>query len=101
MTWAVTLKTKLFFVWNTRTFYWQARQSDLNLAAELEKLKLENEELREENELLRTKETELQLQVDNLLEELSRKEAEWCSKEEKLMLEVQFLINCRKYSETP
>lgn len=67
----------------------QARQSDLNLAAELEKLKLENEELREETELLRTKETELQLQVDNLLEELSRKEAEWCSKEEKLMLEIK------------
>ncbi|XP_022802131.1 uncharacterized protein LOC111339684 [Stylophora pistillata] len=66
-----------------------ARQSDLNLAAELEKLKLENEELREETELLRTKETELQLQVDNLLEELSRKEAEWCSKEEKLMLEIK------------
>ncbi|XP_058953314.2 putative uncharacterized protein MYH16 [Pocillopora verrucosa] len=67
----------------------QARQSDSNMAAELEKLKQENEELKEENRLLRTRETGLQLQVDNLLEELSKKEAEWCSKEEKLMLEIK------------
>ena len=31
----------------------------------------------------------LQLRIDDLLEELSKKEAEWCSKEEKLILEVQ------------
>lgn len=31
----------------------------------------------------------LQLQIDDLLEERSKKEAEWCSKEEKLILEVQ------------
>ena len=31
----------------------------------------------------------LQLRIDDLLEELSKKEAEWCSKEEKLFLEVQ------------
>lgn len=31
----------------------------------------------------------LQLRIDDLLEELSKKETEWCSKEEKLILEVQ------------
>jgi len=31
----------------------------------------------------------LQLRIDDPLEELSKKEAEWCSKEEKLILEVQ------------
>ena len=62
------------------------------MAAELEKLKQENEELKEENRLLRTRETGLQLQVDNLLEELSKKEAEWCSKEEKLILEVPIIL---------
>ena len=40
--------------------------------------------------MLHSKGIDLQLQVDDLLEELSRKEAEWCSKEEKLMLEVSY-----------
>lgn len=35
---------------------------------------------------------DLQVQIDDLLEELSRKEAEWCSKEEKLMLEVSYTV---------
>jgi len=39
--------------------------------------------------LLHSKGIDLQLQIDDLLEELSRKEAEWCSKEEKLMLEIK------------
>lgn len=39
--------------------------------------------------MLHSKGIDLQLQVDDLLEELSRKEAEWCSKEEKLMLEIK------------
>ena len=62
------------------------------MAAEVEKFKQENEELQKENRLLRTRETGLQLQVDNLLEELSKKEAEWCSKEEKFMLEVPIIL---------
>ena len=66
----------------------QAKESDSTLAAELEKVKQQNKELQEENKLLHSKGIDLQLQVDDLLEELSRKEAEWCSKEEKLMLEV-------------
>ena len=60
----------------------------MTLAAELEKVKTQNKELQEENKLLHSKGIDLQLQIDDLLEELSRKEAEWCSKEEKLMLEV-------------
>ena len=39
--------------------------------------------------MLKSKTIDLQLRVDELLEELSKKEAEWCSKEEKLLLEVQ------------
>lgn len=60
----------------------------MTLAAELEKVKTQNKELQEENKLLHSKGIDLQLQIDDLLEELSRKEAEWCSKEEKLMLEI-------------
>lgn len=67
----------------------QARESDSTLAAELEKVKTQNKELQEENKLLHSKGIDLQLQNDDLLEELSRKEAEWCSKEEKLMLEIK------------
>lgn len=65
----------------------QAKQVDSNTAAELEILKKRNGELLEENEKLTLKTTELQLRVDELLEELSKKEAEWCSREEKLLLE--------------
>ena len=68
----------------------QARESYLTLSAELEKVKQQNKELQEENKLLNSKGIDLQLQIDDLLEELSRKEAEWCSKEEKLMLEINF-----------
>ena len=39
--------------------------------------------------MLNSKTVTLQLRIDDLLEELSKKEAEWCSKEEKLILEVQ------------
>ena len=78
---------------STSLNYQQAKKSDANLAAELEKAKQENIELQEENKLLRSKGIDLQLQVDNLLEELSKKEAEWCSKEENLMLEVDDVIN--------
>lgn len=53
-------------------------------------MKQQNKELQEENKTLHSKGIDLQLQVDDLLEELSRKEAEWCSKEEKLMLEVSY-----------
>ena len=53
-------------------------------------MKQQNKELQEENKMLNSKGIDLQLQIDDLLEELSRKEAEWCSKEEKLMLEVNF-----------
>ena len=67
----------------------QAKQVDSNTAAELEILKKRNGELLEENEKLTLKTTELQLRVDELLEELSKKEAEWCSREEKLLLEVK------------
>jgi len=67
----------------------QAKESDSTLAAELEKVKQQNKELQEENKLLHSKGIDLQLQIDDLLEELSRKEAEWCSKEEKLMLEIK------------
>lgn len=67
----------------------QAKQSDSSLAAELEIVKRQNQELQDENKLLRSKGIDLQLQVDDLLEALSKKEAEWCSKEEKLMLEVK------------
>lgn len=67
----------------------QARESDSTLVAELEKVKQQNKELQEENKLLHSKGIDLQLQIDDLLEELSRKEAEWCSKEEKLMLEIK------------
>ena len=68
----------------------QAEESDSTLAAELENVKQQNIELQEENKLLHSKGIDLQLQIDDLLEELSRKEAEWCSKEEKLMLEVSY-----------
>lgn len=67
----------------------QAKESDSTLAAELENVKQQNKELQEENKMLHSKGIDLQLQVDDLLEELSRKEAEWCSKEEKLMLEIK------------
>ncbi|KAJ7389480.1 hypothetical protein OS493_031451 [Desmophyllum pertusum] len=67
----------------------QAKQSDSSLAAELEIVKRQNQELQDENKLLRSKGIDLQLQVDDLLEALSKKEAEWCSKEEKLMLEIK------------
>ena len=70
----------------------QARESDSYLTAELEKVKQQNRDLQEENKLLHSKEIDLQLQVNDLLEELSKKEAEWCSKEEKLMLEVRFTV---------
>ena len=66
----------------------QAKQADSRIGDELEKVKKQNRALQEENELLKSKTFDLQLRVDELLEELSRKEAEWCSKEEKLMLEV-------------
>ena len=42
----------------------------------------------EENEKLKLKTIELELRVHELSEELSRKEAEWCSKEEQLLLQV-------------
>jgi len=67
----------------------QAKQADSRIGDELEKVKKQNRALQEENELLKSKTFDLQLRVDELLEELSRKEAEWCSKEEKLMLEVK------------
>ena len=67
----------------------QAKHADPSIAAELEEVKKQNRELQEENEVLKSKTIDLQLRVDELLEELSRKEAEWCSKEEKLLLEVQ------------
>lgn len=74
----------------------QAKQSDSTLAVELEKNAVElekiskqNAELLEENEKLKLKTTELELRVHELLEELSRKEAEWCSKEEQLLLQVK------------
>jgi len=66
----------------------QAKESDSTLVAELETVKQQNKELQEENKLLHSKGIDLQLQINDLLDELSRKEAEWCSKEEKLMLEV-------------
>ena len=69
----------------------QAKQADSSLADELEKVRKQNRELQEENELLKSKTVDLQLRVDDLWEELSKKEAEWCSKEEKLILEVQNL----------
>lgn len=75
----------------------QARESDSTLVAELEKVKQQNKELQEENKLLHSKGIDLQLQIDDLLEELSKKEAEWCSKEEKLMLEV---INFRPQNDS-
>ena len=67
----------------------QAKQADSSMAAELERLGNQNRELQQENEELKSKTTELQLRVEELLEELSKKEAEWCTKEEKLLLEVQ------------
>ena len=45
--------------------------------------------LKEENEKLKSKVVDLQLRIDDLMDELSKKEAEWCSKEENLVLEVQ------------
>lgn len=66
----------------------QARQSESDFVSDLENLKKQNRDLKEENELLNAKTVTLQLRIDDLLEELSKKEAEWCSKEEKLILEV-------------
>lgn len=67
----------------------QAKQSDSTLAVEVEKVSKQNAEVLEENEKLKLKTTELELRVHELLEELSRKEAEWCSKEEQLLLQVK------------
>ena len=77
--------------WSTNTYCCslQGRQSESDFASDLENLKKQNRELKEENELLNSKTVTLQLRIDDLLEELSKKEAEWCSKEEKLILEVQ------------
>lgn len=67
----------------------QAKQSDSTLAVELEKVSKQNSEVLEENEKLKLKTIELELRVHELSEELSRKEAEWCSKEEQLLLQVK------------
>lgn len=67
----------------------QAKQADSSMAAELERIKNQNREFQQENEELKSKTAELQLRVEELLEELSKKEAEWCTKEEKLLLEVK------------
>lgn len=49
--------------------------------------------------MLTSKTVHLQLRIDDLLEELSKKEAEWCSKEEKLILEVQNIwYMCTKFT---
>ena len=61
---------------------------DPEVATEVSKLREENKDLLEENEQLKTKTVQLHLEIDDLTEMLSRKEAEWCSKEEKLTLEV-------------
>ena len=69
----------------------QAKASeDPSVADEIIKLRKQNKELLKENEELKSKTTELHLQIGDLMDMLSRKEAEWCSKEEKLKVEVTY-----------
>ncbi|EDO31937.1 predicted protein, partial [Nematostella vectensis] len=55
----------------------------------LRQLQEENQSLKDECEKLRVQNTDLKMRTDDLLEALSKKEAQWCEREEELKQEVK------------
>ncbi|EDO33487.1 predicted protein, partial [Nematostella vectensis] len=72
---------------------WCEREEELKQESQnsdyLRQLQEENQSLKDECEKLRVQNTDLKMRTDDLLEALSKKEAQWCEREEELKQEVK------------